>query len=118
MPIYEYQCSACGHQLETIQKMSDKPLTDCPECHKPALNKLVSAAGFQLKGTGWYVTDYSAKGKSKATQQNAAEGGANTDGAKTQTADAATDNKTKDETSKQKESTTTKSSSSDSGATS
>lgn len=108
MPIYEYQCSACGHQLETIQKMSDEPLTNCPECHKPALNKLVSAAGFQLKGTGWYMTDYSKKGKSKATEQSAAEGGANSDGAKTQTVDVATDTKAN----------TTKSSSSDSGATS
>lgn len=63
MPTYEYQCTACGHQLEAFQKMSDQPLLDCPECHKPNLTKLVSAAGFQLKGTGWYVTDYSAKGK-------------------------------------------------------
>lgn len=85
MPIYEYQCSACGHQLEAIQKMSDQPLTDCPECHKPALNKLISAAGFQLKGTGWYVTDYSNKGKAKATQQKSAEGSSEGgDGAKTQ----------------------------------
>jgi putative FmdB family regulatory protein len=69
MPIYEYQCSACGHQLEVIQKMSDQPLTECPECHQPNLTKLVSAAGFQLKGTGWYVTDYSAKGKAKSANE-------------------------------------------------
>lgn len=70
MPIYEYQCSACGHQLEVIQKMSDQPLTDCPECHQASLTKLVSAAGFQLKGTGWYVTDYSAKGKAKSANES------------------------------------------------
>ena len=58
MPIYEYRCSACGHELEVMQKMSDKVLTDCPECGKASLSKLVSAAGFQLKGSGWYVTDF------------------------------------------------------------
>lgn len=63
MPIYEYQCQACGHKLEAMQKMSDAPLTDCPACHKPALSKLISAAGFQLKGTGWYATDFKNKGK-------------------------------------------------------
>ncbi|VVC75288.1 hypothetical protein AQUSIP_05760 [Aquicella siphonis] len=59
--------------------MSDQPLTDCPECHQPALNKLVSAAGFQLKGSGWYVTDYSAKGKSKSAQESAASTGGSTE---------------------------------------
>lgn len=62
MPIYEYRCTACGHTLETLQKMSDPALTDCPACGKAALSKLVSAAGFQLKGSGWYATDF--KGKS------------------------------------------------------
>lgn len=63
MPIYEYQCQVCGHKLEAMQKMSEAPLTDCPACHKPALSKLISAAGFQLKGTGWYATDFKNKGK-------------------------------------------------------
>lgn len=63
MPIYEYECNACGHKLEAIQKFSDAPLTECPKCHKQSLNKLVSAAGFQLKGTGWYATDFRNKGK-------------------------------------------------------
>lgn len=67
MPIYEYQCDACGHKLETLQKISEKPLKDCPECGKPALRKLVSAAAFQLKGTGWYVTDFRDKGAKKKT---------------------------------------------------
>ncbi len=58
MPIYEYRCGACGHEFEIIQKISDQPLTDCPACGKATLAKLVSAAGFQLKGSGWYVTDF------------------------------------------------------------
>ena len=58
MPIYEYQCQSCGHELEKIQRMSDEPLSDCPSCEKPALKRLVSAAGFRLKGGGWYETDF------------------------------------------------------------
>jgi len=58
MPIYEYRCGECGFQKEFLQRMSDAPLKDCPECGKPALVKLLSAAGFQLKGTGWYATDF------------------------------------------------------------
>lgn len=58
MPIYEYRCGQCGFQKEYMQRMSDAPLTDCPQCGKRSFNKLVSAAGFQLKGTGWYATDF------------------------------------------------------------
>jgi len=58
MPFYEYQCEQCGHELEVLQKISDPLLTDCPECAQPALKKLVSAAGFRLKGSGWYETDF------------------------------------------------------------
>jgi putative FmdB family regulatory protein len=58
MPIYEYQCAACGHTLETLQKISDSPLTRCPACGAEALKKLVSASGFRLKGGGWYETDF------------------------------------------------------------
>jgi putative FmdB family regulatory protein len=58
MPIYEYRCQSCGHELEKLQKISDQPLVDCPECGKPALTKLISAAGFRLKGGGWYETDF------------------------------------------------------------
>ena len=68
MPIYEYECKECGHQLESIQKMNDPHLVDCPKCLKPALRKLVSAAGFQLKGGGWYVTDFRDKGKKKESK--------------------------------------------------
>lgn len=58
MPIYEYQCQACQHELEALQKISDKPLVECPQCHEPALKKKVSAAAFRLKGGGWYETDF------------------------------------------------------------
>lgn len=58
MPIYEYECHACGHRLETLQKISEAPLKLCPNCGKPALHKLVSAAQFRLKGKGWYETDF------------------------------------------------------------
>ena len=63
MPIYEYQCAACGHQKEALQKLSDAPLVDCPNCQKPELKKMVSAAGFRLKGGGWYETDFKTGGK-------------------------------------------------------
>ena len=62
MPIYEYRCSACGHKLESLQRLSDAPLLTCPACGKDALTKLVSAAGFQLKGSGWYATDFKNSG--------------------------------------------------------
>ena len=65
MPIYEYSCGACGHELEALQKLSDAPLTDCPACGKSELRKLISAAGFRLKGGGWYETDF--KGKKAAS---------------------------------------------------
>ena len=58
MPIYEYRCRSCGHELEKMQRMSDTPLTDCPACGEAELRRLVSAAGFRLKGGGWYETDF------------------------------------------------------------
>ena len=61
MPIYEYRCDACGHEFDELQKLADAPLIDCPSCAKPTLIKKVSAAGFQLKGTGWYATDFKGK---------------------------------------------------------
>ena len=69
MPIYEYQCEACEHRFEKIQKMSDEPLVDCPQCQAPKLNKLVSAAAFRLKGKGWYETDFKGKNQKYGTQQ-------------------------------------------------
>ena len=62
MPIYEYRCSSCGHKLESLQKLADAPLVTCPLCRKPTLTKLLSAAGFQLKGSGWYATDFKGSG--------------------------------------------------------
>ncbi|THB67464.1 MAG: zinc ribbon domain-containing protein [Gammaproteobacteria bacterium] len=61
MPIYEYECEACGNRMEAIQKISDEPLTKCPSCGKENLKKLVSAAAFKLKGGGWYETDFKNK---------------------------------------------------------
>ena len=66
MPIYEYRCADCGFQKEYLQKLSDAPLKDCPECGKASLGKMVTAAGFQLKGSGWYATDFKHPPKSKA----------------------------------------------------
>lgn len=65
MPIYEYRCGACEHELEALQKMSDEPLVDCPECSKPELVKRISAAAFRLKGGGWYETDFKKSGDKK-----------------------------------------------------
>jgi len=72
MPFYEYRCEACGHELEAMQKMSDAPLQECPECGKPALKKLISAAGFRLKGGGWYETDF--KGGNKKNLHDSGKG--------------------------------------------
>jgi len=63
VPIYEYRCEACGHQEEHLQKVSDTPLEKCPACGKPSYRKLLSAAGFQLKGSGWYATDFKSGAK-------------------------------------------------------
>jgi putative FmdB family regulatory protein len=71
MPIYEYRCSTCGYENEYLQKVSDPRLTDCPECGKATFEKLVSAAGFQLKGNGWYVTDFKNNGARPKTNKEA-----------------------------------------------
>lgn len=68
MPIYEYQCEHCDHTFDTLQKVSDKPLVKCPECKHDALKKLVSPAGFRLKGTGWYETDFKGANKKSASE--------------------------------------------------
>ena len=70
MPIYEYECQACGHQMEAMQRMSDEPLKDCPECGKPELKKLISAAGFRLSGGGWYETDFKTGSKKNVTKNS------------------------------------------------
>ena len=63
MPIYEYKCKACEHKFDKLQKINDPVLKDCPDCGKSELVKLMSAAGFRLKGTGWYETDFKNSGK-------------------------------------------------------
>lgn len=80
MPIYEYACSACGHELEVLQKLSDPKLVTCPECHRDTLAKKVSAAGFQLKGSGWYVTDFRNGSKPAKAADAASKGDAATSG--------------------------------------
>jgi putative FmdB family regulatory protein len=72
MPIYEYQCQKCGHTLEALQKLSDKPLRECPECGKHQLKRLVSAPMFRLAGSGWYETDFKSD---KETKRNLLEKG-------------------------------------------
>ena len=61
MPIYQYRCSSCGYEHEALQKVTSDSLVDCPKCDSPSLVKMVTAAGFQLKGAGWYVTDFKDK---------------------------------------------------------
>ena len=104
MPIYEYQCGGCGHQLEALQKFSDAPLTQCPECGKDTLKKLISSTSFQLKGTGWYVTDIRDKDKPKAP-----------DTTKTETAKTESNNTKGSETTKKGDSSTSSSSDSSTG---
>jgi len=58
MPTYEYECKDCGHNFETVQRMSEDPLTECPACKEKALKHVIGTPGFQLKGTGWYATDF------------------------------------------------------------
>lgn len=72
MPIYAYRCATCGHAKDVLQKMSDAVLTDCPQCGAPTFVKQVTAAGFQLKGSGWYVTDFKGDKKPPATAADAA----------------------------------------------
>ena len=79
MPIYEYRCTSCGHEKEVLQKLSDPPLTECPACGKAALRKLVSAAGFHLKGSGWYATDFKSVSKPKEGSQEAQDKSASKD---------------------------------------
>ncbi len=73
MPIYEYQCAACGERLERLQRMSEPPLVECPTCGEPALRRLLSTPAFQFKGSGWYVTDYARKGGEKGKEKEGGE---------------------------------------------
>jgi putative FmdB family regulatory protein len=96
MPLYEYECGACGHRFETIQKFSDPPLEQCPKCGGQ-VRKLQSAPAFQFKGSGWYITDYARKDSGSAGGES--KGDASGDGKKAETkaetkTDAKTDTKT------------------------
>ena len=76
MPIYEYRCADCDHQLEVVQKLSEEPIVNCPVCKKDSLKKIISAAGFRLKGDGWYETDFkSGKKKNVAGSESSYSGG-------------------------------------------
>ena len=81
MPIYAYRCGACGHSRDVLQKLSDPVLTTCPACGAESFSKQVTAAGFQLKGSGWYVTDFRDNGSGKKAADKAAEGGGDGAGA-------------------------------------
>ncbi len=78
MPIYAYRCEACGFAKDVLQKMSDAPLTECTACGKPAFKKQVTAAGFQLKGSGWYVTDFRGGQSAPAASESGAASSAST----------------------------------------
>ena len=89
MPIYEYRCDACGHMLDVLQKISDDPLKECPECRKAALRRLVSAPTFRLKGAGWYETDFkSDKERKRNLAESADRKAADNGGAKTSESEA------------------------------
>lgn len=111
MPIYEYRCASCGHELEALQKLSEAPLRECPACQKPALTKKVSAAGFHLKGSGWYVTDFRNSGAKQPAKD-----ASNKAGAKTGNGEAKPETKTADTSATESTTTSTTTTSSD-GAT-
>ncbi|MCU0950054.1 MAG: zinc ribbon domain-containing protein [Burkholderiaceae bacterium] len=98
MPIYAYKCSSCGHAQDVLQKMSDEPLTVCPSCHAASFAKQVTAAGFQLKGSGWYVTDFRDGGKKSDKKADGAGDGKAADAATAGTTDAAAQTKTEAKT--------------------
>ena len=83
MPIYEYRCERCGHQQEFLQKVSDAPLTVCTKCGEPSFSKMVTAAGFQLKGSGWYATDFKGSGKPAAKKDGESAGESKSDSKET-----------------------------------
>lgn len=98
MPIYEYRCEACGHQDEHLQKISEPQLTVCPACRKPTYKKMLSAAGFQLKGSGWYATDFKNTGKKPAEKKADSKSETKTDAKTDSKADSKADSKTESKT--------------------
>ena len=100
MPIYEYHCASCSHELEALQKVSDSPLRKCPECGKLTLRRLISAPVFRLKGAGWYETDFKGDGEKKRnlveTAGDSSDGSKPTDAAKTDAAASTADTASKE----------------------
>lgn len=86
MPIYAYKCESCGFAKDVLQKMSDAPLDSCPSCSQPTFKKQLTAAGFQLKGSGWYATDFKGAGAAPSTAVAPSEGGAVTTAPTTESA--------------------------------
>ncbi len=108
MPIYAYKCAECSHELEVIRKVSDPPLTECPNCGKPALVKQVTAAGFHLKGGGWYVTDFRDQGAGKKKESAKPDEKAPTDQASESKSDPKSDPKSDTKTDTKTESADSK----------
>jgi putative FmdB family regulatory protein len=113
MPFYEYQCSACKHHTEVLQKISDAPLKKCPNCGKQTLQRLISAPVFRLKGGGWYETDFKSDSETKRNIAGREEGEPKAEGTKTDTAakDGATAEKKSDSPPAETKSATVKTSS-------
>ena len=98
MPIYAYKCATCGFAKDVLQKISDPPLTVCPSCGAPAFQKQITAAGFQLKGSGWYVTDFRDKGKSGANGSSKGKSEAGAEGAGAAKSETKSDTKSETKT--------------------
>ncbi|MGH8619177.1 MAG: FmdB family zinc ribbon protein [Burkholderiales bacterium] len=98
MPIYEYRCTECGFQKEYLQKLSDPKLTVCPECGKETFSKMLTAAGFQLKGSGWYATDFKNTGKPKESGKDSGKGDTTTAAKPDSKGDTKTESKTESKT--------------------
>jgi putative FmdB family regulatory protein len=100
MPLYEYECDACGHRLEIIQKFSDGPPDACPQCGKGPLQRQFSSPAIQFKGTGWYVTDYAGKKGASKADKSATEGGSSSGDSSSSAGEAKTDKTDKTDKSK------------------
>jgi len=96
MPIYDYKCSECEHQIELIQKISDDPKTVCPKCKKKSLKKLISAPSFRLKGSGWYETDFKTGKKKNISSNESSKSDKSTETSKTNSKKASKQDKIKD----------------------
>jgi putative FmdB family regulatory protein len=112
MPIYEYRCDSCGHELDALQKLSDDPLKDCPGCNTAALRRLISAPSFRLKGDGWYETDFKSD---KETKRNLVDGGGSKESKDSKPANSGSDTK-KSDSGKSTETKSTAGAKKDSGA--